>query len=259
MNCGIGEADGAGARDDIFYEIKAAYDAAYKEYQTNGKYSESSYDMNNYQEYWAGQVGRWFNANGTDLNVPNANQLTEREQLKQYDPAIYAVCEKLFGAYSLIAPWGDGSNSNVVVSPSASATPSPSQSIAPSVTPSPSESVKPSETPVPSTSAPASTTGLPSGVTCEYSVVADWGNTFQAQIVLTNNSAKTYDGWNLTFDYDSSISSLWGAELASQSGTKVIIKNPSWSATLAPGSSVTISFIATSQTTKNPPTSYGLN
>lgn len=258
MNCGIGEADGAGARDDIFYEIKAAYDAAYKEYQSSGKYSESSYDMNNYQEYWAGQVGRWFNANGTNLNVPNANQLTEREQLKQYDPAIYAVCEKLFGAYSLIAPWGDGSNSNVGVRPSASATPSPSQSIAPTVTPSPSQSVKPSETPVPSASTPASTTGLPSGVTCEYSVVSDWGNTFQAQIVLTNNSAKTYDGWNLTFDYNSTISSLWGAELASQSGTKVVVKNPSWSATLAPGSSVTISFIATTQTTKNAPANYSL-
>lgn len=111
LGYGIGDADHAGARPDIFEKINDAYEAAYKEYVKNGKYQESSYDMNNYHEYFAGQVGRWFNANGTNLNVKRASRMTEREQLEEYDPDIYAVCEMLFGEYDVIKPWGKGTDS----------------------------------------------------------------------------------------------------------------------------------------------------
>lgn len=114
-------------------------------------------------------------------------------------------------------------------------------------------SVKPS-TPATS-SAPSVSTGLPSGIKCEYSVVSDWGSSFQGQIVLTNNSTKTYNGWTLSFDYNSSINSLWGAELASQTGTKVVVANAFWDTSLTPGASVTISFTAAG-TGKNAPINY---
>ncbi|SFS02030.1 cellulose binding domain-containing protein, partial [Anaeromicropila populeti] len=81
----------------------------------------------------------------------------------------------------------------------------------------------------------------------------------QGQIVLKNNSTKTYNGWTLQFDYNSTINSLWGAELSSQSGTKVVVKNPSWDAALAPGSTVTINFIATVGSDKNTPTNYSFS
>lgn len=113
LSYGIGDADNAGARPDIFEEINDAYEAAYREYTKNGKYNESSYDMNNYHEYFAGQVGRWFNANGTDLKVKHVSEKTERQQLAEYDPAIYAVCEKLFGEYDVIEPWGKGTDSKL--------------------------------------------------------------------------------------------------------------------------------------------------
>ena len=113
LGYGIGDEGQAGARPDIFEKINAAYEAAYEEYTTNGKYSESSYDMNNYHEYFAGQVGRWFNANGTNLNVEQAARKTERQQLKEYDPAIYEVCKMLFGEYDVIAPWGGGTDSMI--------------------------------------------------------------------------------------------------------------------------------------------------
>lgn len=106
---------------------------------------------------------------------------------------------------------------------------------------------------------PSTSTGLPSGVTCEYSVVSDWGNSFQAQIVLSNNSSNTYNGWNLSFDYNSTINNLWGAELVSQTGTKVVVTNPSWDTTLAPGGSVTINFTADLGSDKNTPTNYSFN
>ncbi|SFR96852.1 Cellulose binding domain-containing protein [Anaeromicropila populeti] len=111
------------------------------------------------------------------------------------------------------------------------------------------------------TPTPSASTGgsLPSGITCEYKVVSDWGSSFQGQIVLKNNSTKTYNGWTLQFNYNSKITSLWGAQLSGQSGTKVTVKNPSWDATLAPGSSVTIYFIATLGSDKNTPVNYSFS
>ena len=121
---------------------------------------------------------------------------------------------------------------------------------------SPSASTAPSTTPSPSAATGGSTTaGLPNGISCEYSVVSDWGSNFQGQIVLTNNSTKIYNGWTLSFDYASTINSLWGAELISQTGKKVIVNNASWDTALAPGSSVTINFTAAG-TGNDVPTGY---
>lgn len=129
---------------------------------------------------------------------------------------------------------------------------SPSPSPVPTQTPSQAPSKEPSQAP---SSEPAGS-GLPSGITCDYSIVSDWGSGFQGQITLTNKSSKTYNGWNLSFHYNSTITSLWGAELASQSGTKVVVKNPSWDATLAPGGIVTINFVANLGSDKNAPVNY---
>ena len=101
-------------------------------------------------------------------------------------------------------------------------TPTPSQA-APSTAP----SVQPSQS-------TGSTTGLPSGVTCTYSVTSDWGSGYQGQIVLKNGSSQT----------SNKITSLWGAELAGQTGNQVVVKAPSWDQNLAPGQSVAINFVA---------------
>lgn len=120
-----------------------------------------------------------------------------------------------------------------------------------SPSPSPSQTVTTSPSPSPSPS--ASSTPSTSDVSVDYKVVSDWGSTFQGEIVITNNSNTTYNGWTLTCDYNCTITSLWGATLAGQSGTKVTIKNPDWSASLAPGASVTVCFIANG-TDKSAPT-----
>lgn len=136
-----------------------------------------------------------------------------------------------------------------------SATPSTAPSVTPSVVP----SVKPSTAPsVAPSKIPSGTTGLPAGVTCEYSIVSDWGSGFQGKIVLSNKSSHTFNGWTLSFDYNNTITSLWGAELASQTGTKVVVKNPSWDATLAPGGTVTINFVVNAGSDKNAPMNYSL-
>lgn len=109
----------------------------------------------------------------------------------------------------------------------------PVSSVAPTQAPTQAPTTQPTVTPQPATS----------GVTCEYKVVSNWGSSWQAEIVITNKSGRTLNGWTFTCDYNNTIQNLWGAELVSQTGTKVIVKNPSWDANLADGQSVTISFI----------------
>lgn len=128
-------------------------------------------------------------------------------------------------------------------------TPSQAPSAAPSVDPSIAPSVAPS-------SSTGTATELPAGVTCTYSVTSDWGNGYQAQIVLKNGSSKSYNGWTLAFNTNNKISSLWGAELAGQSGTKVTVKNPSWDTTLAAGASITINFVADGASSNGVPSGY---
>lgn len=122
-----------------------------------------------------------------------------------------------------------------------STAPSTAPSTEPSVEPSPAPSVEPSETPV------------ETGVTCTYNVVSDWGSSFQGEIVITNNSGRTLNGWTFTCDYNCQIVNAWGADFVGQTGTKVTVKNPSWDANLADGKSITISFIANG-TDKSAPT-----
>ncbi|BCJ92854.1 hypothetical protein acsn021_04230 [Anaerocolumna cellulosilytica] len=110
------------------------------------------------------------------------------------------------------------------------------------------------------TPTPTPTPTPPSGsVIYDYSVVSDWGSSFQGEITVKNNSNKTYNGWSLSFDYNSTINSLWGVDFVSQTGTKVVVKSPSWDMTLSPGETVTISFIASLGSNKNAPVNYSLN
>lgn len=130
---------------------------------------------------------------------------------------------------------------------SGSTTPTPT----PTATPTPTVTPTPTSTPTPTP---------PSGsVSYDYKVVSDWGSSFQGQLTVTNNSSKTYNGWTLNFNYNSTIKNLWGAEFMSQTGTKVIVKSPSWDASLEPGKSVIISFTATLGSDKNAPTGYTFN
>jgi len=121
----------------------------------------------------------------------------------------------------------------------------------PSVKPSAAPSVAPSVQP----SSATGTTGLPAGITCAYSVASDWGNGFQGQIVLTNKSGKTYTGWTLTFHTNNKVSNLWGADFGGQTGSKVVVKSPSWDNTLESGKSVTINFVADGSA-QNAPSGY---
>lgn len=110
---GIGDYDNDGPyKEEIYGAIQAAYDQAMEA----GKYSgENVYDQTNYHEYFCGQVGRWFNGSPTNLDMDGATSMTDREQLAAYDPAVYTICQKLFGEYELPKPWGDGTSNEVSI------------------------------------------------------------------------------------------------------------------------------------------------
>ncbi|SET50341.1 polysaccharide deacetylase family protein [[Clostridium] polysaccharolyticum] len=145
-------------------------------------------------------------------------------------------------------------NQAPAATPSPSVKPSAAPSIAPSVAPSAAPSIAPSVAPSAAPSAnPGNTSGtLPAGITCTYKVTGDWGSGYQGEITVTNASGKSYNGWTLGFTLSNSINSLWGADLASQTGSKVTIKSPSWSGAFASGSSVTIGFVATGSSSNAP-------
>ncbi len=110
LTYGIGDAQGIGARGDIYERILACYENAVAK---NMYPAPNEYDASNYHEYFAGQVGRFFNGSPTELPVENADKLTDREELEVYDPDIYKICTELFGLYELPEPWGTGVNNMV--------------------------------------------------------------------------------------------------------------------------------------------------
>ncbi|SET05140.1 family 43 glycosylhydrolase [[Clostridium] polysaccharolyticum] len=184
----------------------------------------------------------------------NANTYVIRTSTSDYERAIdvYEI-GKTDG--SNVCQWLYNGNKNqqwvfepVEAAPAPSTAPSkaPEPSAAPSQAPSAEPSPQPSKEPEAST-----------GISFEYSVVSDWGNGYQGQIVVTNKSGKTLNGWTLTMDCANAIQSLWGADLADQTGNKVTIKSPSWASSFASGTSVTINFVANGSS-NNKPSDYVL-
>jgi cellulose 1,4-beta-cellobiosidase len=102
---------------------------------------------------------------------------------------------------------------------------------------------------------PTTTTGAPggSGCTAAYSVTNSWNGGFQASVKVTNAGATPINGWSLnwTFPGDQKISNLWNASFT-QTGAQVQATNASFDGALAPGTSTTMGFTATSTNNTSP-------
>jgi Glycosyl hydrolase family 12/Cellulose binding domain len=111
----------------------------------------------------------------------------------------------------------------------------------------------PSSSPTPSPSTTAPTTAGCSGT---YSVVSNWSDGFQGQVVVTNTGSATLNSWQLgwTFPGNQAIEELWNGD-ASQSGGNVSVMNAAYNGQLAPGASTTIGFIATYSGSNTAPSS----
>jgi hypothetical protein len=77
-----------------------------------------------------------------------------------------------------------------------------------------------------------------------YASVNDWGSGLQADLMLTNDTKTTLTDWQLTFNYNRSINSIWNAVIVSRVGTRYVIKNAPWNGTIAPGAEISFGFQA---------------
>ena len=67
---------------------------AYQEAMGRGLW-KGVYASTNRMEYWAEAVQSWFNTNRE--NDPQHNHVNTRAELREYDPAVAALCEEIFG------------------------------------------------------------------------------------------------------------------------------------------------------------------
>ncbi|MFE6975609.1 cellulose binding domain-containing protein [Streptomyces sp. NPDC057682] len=98
-------------------------------------------------------------------------------------------------------------------------------------------------------------TAQAAAVGAAYTRTSGWTGGYTGQYVVTNDTGSARSDWTLEFDLPAGtrISSLWNGE-HTVSGQHVTVKPASWDKELAPGRSVTIGFVTTSDATAADPT-----
>ncbi|WP_327644443.1 cellulase family glycosylhydrolase [Micromonospora zamorensis] len=83
-----------------------------------------------------------------------------------------------------------------------------------------------------------------SAATAVFSVTNNWGNGYQGQITVTNDTSAQITSWRVEFDLPSSstVSQSWNAQ-QSTSGGRYTFTNVSWNGTLAAGASTSFGFL----------------
>ncbi|NED80475.1 sugar hydrolase [Streptomyces sp. SID11233] len=98
-------------------------------------------------------------------------------------------------------------------------------------------------------------TAQASAVGAAYTRTSGWTGGYTAQYVVTNDTDKAKSGWTLEFDLPAGtkLSSLWNGE-HTLDGNHVTVTPSSWDKELAPGKSVTIGFVTSSDDKAADPT-----
>ncbi|WP_330437773.1 cellulase family glycosylhydrolase [Micromonospora sp. NBC_00821] len=85
-----------------------------------------------------------------------------------------------------------------------------------------------------------------SAATAVFSVTNNWGNGYQGQVTVTNDTSAPITSWRVEFDLPSSstVSQSWNAQQTT-SGSHYTFANVSWNGTLAAGASTSFGFLVT--------------
>ncbi|MCG5447685.1 cellulase family glycosylhydrolase [Micromonospora hortensis] len=85
-----------------------------------------------------------------------------------------------------------------------------------------------------------------SAATAVFSVTNNWGNGYQGQVTVTNDTSAPIASWRVEFDLPSSstVSQSWNAQQTT-SGSHYTFANVSWNGTLAAGASTSFGFLVT--------------
>ncbi|MBE5878018.1 MAG: VWA domain-containing protein, partial [Lachnospiraceae bacterium] len=75
-----------------------------------------------------------------------------------------------------------------------------------------------------------------------YSLVSDWGSGFSATISITNNTEAAIEDWELSFDFDRTITNLWNGVITSAEDGHYLISNAGYNSNIAAGQTITFGF-----------------
>ncbi len=99
-------------------------------------------------------------------------------------------------------------------------------------------------------------------MTCKisYSVAADWNTGFEGLFVIQNTGHITITTWVLAWSFSGNqqVTESWGSTYH-QSGSSVTLQAESWDATLGPGKSIYVGFLAAYHGSNAAPTRFTLN
>jgi hypothetical protein len=93
-----------------------------------------------------------------------------------------------------------------------------------------------------------------------YQAGAGWGTGYNGQYTITNPGTAAVTGWTLAFTLPAGtgVSSLWDGSYTDHGG-QVTVTNDSWDATIQPGGTVTVGFVASSSGAAGQPPGCTIN
>lgn len=76
----------------------------------------------------------------------------------------------------------------------------------------------------------------------QYTITSDWGNGFNGNIEIKNESEESIEDWKLEIDFDNQITDIWNAEITENNGKHYVIGNKTYNQNILAGSTVNIGF-----------------
>lgn len=91
-----------------------------------------------------------------------------------------------------------------------------------------------------------------SGYNVKLNVTGDWGDSFQAELIVTNTSDTALEAWKLDFDSNFEITNLWNGKIIESNDNGYSIASQMWTNPIAGGSSVSIGLTANKKDSAEP-------
>ena len=95
--------------------------------------------------------------------------------------------------------------------------------------------------------------------TIDFKVTGDWGQAFNGEISITNNTEETIEDWTLEFEFDRNIERFWTAEIVKHEGEHYVVKNNGYNANIAPRQTIILGFTGNPGNVDSKPANYVLN
>lgn len=89
-----------------------------------------------------------------------------------------------------------------------------------------------------------------------FQVTSDWGTGYNGQVTITNQRPAALTGWNLSFDYDGTISSIWDAKIVSRVGNRWTVASAGWNDSIPVNGSVSFGYGGVAGSTYPRPTNF---